>query len=95
MAARKTMGQKKAELMHNPEFAAAYGALEEEFALAEAIIRARMAAGMTQEEVAKVMHTTQSSIARLESGKAMPGVGTLQKIARATRTRLVISFQAQ
>lgn len=95
MATRKTLAQKKAELMENPEFAAEYNALKEEFALAEAIIRARMAAGMTQQDVARAMQTTQSSIARLESGKIMPGVKTLQKLAQATGTRLCIRFHAQ
>ena len=37
----------------NPDFVAAYDALEEEFALASALIKAQSDADMTQEEVAK------------------------------------------
>jgi phosphopantetheinyl transferase (holo-ACP synthase) len=40
------------EWFKNPEFSAAYNALEEEFALAEALIKARAQAEMTQEQVA-------------------------------------------
>ena len=40
------------EWFKNPEFSAAYDALEEEFALAEALIKARAQAEMTQEQMA-------------------------------------------
>ncbi len=46
--------------MKDPEFRAEYDALEEEFALASALIRARGEADITQEEVAKAMGTTQA-----------------------------------
>ncbi|CDZ25704.1 helix-turn-helix domain-containing protein [Neorhizobium galegae] len=75
------------------EFVAAYDALEEEFALAEALIKARAQASMTQEDVAKAMGTTQAAIARLESGRSMPSTRTLQRFADATGTKLRISFQ--
>jgi len=76
-----------------PEFVAAYDALEEEFALAEALIKARAQASMTQEDVAKAMGTTQAAIARLESGRSMPSTRTLQRFADATGTKLRISFK--
>lgn len=76
----------------DPEFAAEYEALEEEFALADALIRARAEADMTQEEVAKAMGTTQAAVARLESGRQMPSTRTLQRYAEATGTRLRVSF---
>jgi transcriptional regulator with XRE-family HTH domain len=69
-----------------------YDALEEEFALASAMIAARSRAGLTQEQLAIKMKTTQSTIARLESGKALPSGRTLQKIAAATGSRLRIAF---
>ena len=80
------------EWSRDPEFVAAYDALEEEFALAEALIRARAHADMTQEQVAKAMGTTQAAIARLESGRSMPSTRTLQRFAEATGTRLRVSF---
>jgi ribosome-binding protein aMBF1 (putative translation factor) len=81
------------EWMKNPEFRAAYDALEEEFALAEALIRARGEADMTQEEVASAMGTTQAAVARLESGRRLPSTRTLKRFAEATGTRLRISFE--
>jgi transcriptional regulator with XRE-family HTH domain len=71
----------------------AYEALEEEFALAAAIAEARGRAGLTQEEVAQRMHTTQSNIARLEAGRTTPSTRTLEKFADAVGARLKISFE--
>jgi ribosome-binding protein aMBF1 (putative translation factor) len=78
---------------HNPAFQAAYDALDDEFALASALIKARAGADMTQEQVAKAMGTTQAVVARLESGRVQPSTRTLERFARATRTRLRISFE--
>jgi len=76
----------------NPKYVAAYNALEAEFALASAMIKARADADMTQEEVAAAMGTTQAVVARLESGKVLPSTRTLERFAKATKTRLRISF---
>jgi ribosome-binding protein aMBF1 (putative translation factor) len=81
------------EWFKDPEFVAAYDALEEEFALAESLIRARALADMTQEQVAQAMGTTQAQVAKMESGRTMPSTRTLQRFAEATGTRLRISFQ--
>jgi ribosome-binding protein aMBF1 (putative translation factor) len=77
----------------DPKYVAAYNALEEEFALASALIKARSEAEMTQEQVAEAMGTTQAVVARLESGKVLPSTRTLERFAKATRTRLRISFE--
>jgi ribosome-binding protein aMBF1 (putative translation factor) len=77
----------------DPEYVAAYEALEGEFALASALIKARGDAEMTQEQVAQAMGTTQAVVARLESGKVLPSTRTLERFAKATRTRLRISFE--
>jgi ribosome-binding protein aMBF1 (putative translation factor) len=81
------------EWMKDPEFRVAYDSLEDEFALATALIRARGEADMTQEDVAKAMGTTQAVIARLESGRSRPSTRTLERFARATGMRLRISFE--
>lgn len=80
------------EWFKDPEFIAAYDALEDEFALIQALIRARAHADMTQEQVARAMGTTQAAIARLESGRSMPSTRTLERFAKATGTKLRISF---
>ncbi len=79
----------------DPAFMAAYDALEDEFSLAEALIAARSKADMTQEQVAAAMGTTQTVIARLESGRTMPSTRTLERFAKATGTRLRIRFEPE
>ena len=80
------------EWIQDPEYREAYDRLGAEFELARALIEARMSAGFTQAELAERMKTTQSVVARLESGRSHPSTRTLEKIARATGTRLRISF---
>jgi DNA-binding XRE family transcriptional regulator len=72
----------------------AYEALGDEFDLARELIAARVRAGLTQAEVAERMGTTQSVVARLESGARMPSVNTLLKFAKATRSRPIIKLLA-
>ena len=79
----------------DPKYASAYASLEEEFALASSLIKARRQADMTQEEVAKAMGTTQAVVARLESGRVLPSTRTLERFAKATRSRLRITFEPQ
>jgi ribosome-binding protein aMBF1 (putative translation factor) len=80
-------------LLADPAVRAEYDALADEFALVEELIKARAHSGLTQEEIARRMGTTQSVVARLESGKSMPSTRTLKKYAEATGTRLVIRFE--
>lgn len=77
-----------------PEYKREYEALEEEFAFIRALIDARVKAGLTQEQLAERMETSQSTIARLESGRTMPSGRTLARYAKATGTKLKISFEA-
>lgn len=79
--------------MKEPRYRKAYQALEEEFVLASAVIDARNRAGLTQQELARKMGTTQPVVARLESGGTRPSMRTLERLARATGSRLLISFQ--
>src|ERR1700730_7234663 len=77
----------------DPEYEAAYNALEEEFALAAAMISARACAGLTQQQLAERMHTTPGVIAPPESGRVKPSTRPLDRLAAATGTRLRISFE--
>ena len=69
-----------------------YERLGAEYEVARALIEARARAGFTQAELAARMKTTQSAVARLESGRVPPSTRTLEKVARATGTRLRIQF---
>jgi len=77
----------------DPEYVKAYDALEDEFSLAAAMIDARARAGLTQQQLAQRMQTTQAVIARLESGRVKPSTRTLERLAAATGMRLRISFE--
>jgi ribosome-binding protein aMBF1 (putative translation factor) len=79
--------------MKSEEYRKAYEGLAPEFDLARAVIEARVTAGLTQEQLAKRMETTQSVIARLEGGRTRPSTQTLERLAAATGTRLKISFE--
>jgi len=84
----------KKKMLTDREVRAAYDALADEFDLARELIAARVRAGLTQAEVAERMGTTQSVVARLESGAQMPSVNTLLKFAKATRSRPIIKLLA-
>jgi len=81
--------------MKEPKYRKAYEALEDEFVMASAVIDARNRAGLTQKELARKMGTTQPVVARLESGRTRPSMRTLERLANATGSRLLISFQPQ
>jgi ribosome-binding protein aMBF1 (putative translation factor) len=84
--------QSFAKWRHDSAYVKAYEALDEEFALAGALIDARARACLSQEDVAKKMKTSQPSIARLEGGRGNPSLDTLRRYAKATGMRLEISF---
>ncbi len=82
----------EARLLANPEVKAEFDRLAPEFEIAEALIRARQRAGLSQEEVARRMGTSQSAIARLESGRKMPSAASLARFAAATGSRLRVEL---
>lgn len=70
------------------EYDRAYAAATLAGELAELVYNVRTRAGLTQTELARRMGTTQSSIARIESGGSLPTIDMLARLARATRTPL-------
>ncbi len=56
----------------DPAYRAAYDEFGPEFELARSLIEARTRAGLTQAQLARRMKTTQSVVARLESGRVRP-----------------------
>lgn len=75
-------------LMKKPGFKKAYDDLELEFAIIEALIRARSKRGMTQEKLAKKIGTKQSAIARFETGRTNPTFAFIQKLSSALDLKL-------
>lgn len=84
----------KARALKRADVKAEYDQLDDEFALLDEFLKARAAAGMTQAEIAERIGTTQSAIARLESGngKHSPSLATLRKYANALGCRLELKL---
>jgi len=59
-------------------------------AFRELVHRLRAEAGLTQAELADLMGTTQSAIARMEGGGTRPTLETLEKLASAVGADLVV-----
>jgi transcriptional regulator with XRE-family HTH domain len=80
----------KSRALARGDVRAEFDKLEEEFAFLDEFLKARAAAGMSQAEIADRMGTTQSAVARLESGRGRhsPSLATLRKYARALGYRV-------
>lgn len=89
----KTLQQLKAQILANPEARKEYDALGEEFGMARELIAARARMGLTQADVAQRMGTTQSAVARLESGKRPPSLRSVQRYAQAIGCRAVVRLE--
>ena len=76
-------------------YQAAYDALNDEFRLARLLIDTRSRAGLSQAELAVRMKTSQSYVARIEGGRVRPSTAVLERLARATGTRLRITFEPE
>lgn len=86
----------KKALLAKPGVKKAYDALKEEYSTLHAMLDARLAAGLTQADVAARMGTTVSAISRLESSlrseKHSPSFSTLRKYAQACGKKLVVQM---
>ena len=81
-------------LLANPKIKAEYGTLAPEFEIAAELLRARLRAGLSQAQLADRMGTSQSTIARLESGQTLPSTKTLLRYAEATGSRFHVRLSA-
>ena len=93
----KTHERMIAKWKKDTAFKAEYDALEQEFAMFDELLKARLAAQLTQAEVAKRMGTKVPAISRMESSsggrKHSPSITTLQKYAAAVGCRLVVKLE--
>ena len=69
------------EVLAYPAVKAEYDALSPEFNLARQVIALREASNLTQREFANLAGMKQSELARIESGKQVPKLKTLAKLA--------------
>jgi transcriptional regulator with XRE-family HTH domain len=61
--------------------------------IAEQVTEQRKARGLSQKELAELTGTTQSAIARLESGGRTPRIDTLLRIAEALDCELIVELR--
>ncbi|MFZ2886856.1 MAG: helix-turn-helix transcriptional regulator [Minisyncoccia bacterium] len=76
--------------MRNRKFREAYKALKPKYDIIRAILDARLKKGVTQAELARRVGTTQSAIARFESGAGNPTLDFLSKVSSAIGARLEV-----
>lgn len=82
------------ELMKDPKWLKAITKRNFAFEVAEVLSSARLRMGYTQAKLAKKIGTKQAGVARAESGKGFPSLATIEKIAHAYKTNIVISFES-
>lgn len=87
----------KEKALQKEDVKAEYDALKPIFELKKQMIKARMDAKLTQEDVANILHTKKSNISRLESpnAKHLPNLGTLMEYAKAVGFSLEIGFRRE
>ncbi len=83
----------KERMLKKPGVRKAYDEMAPEYAVAAELIRSRIKAKMTQAQVAKRMKTTQSVVARMESGASLPSMTSITKYATATGEALSITIE--
>lgn len=91
----KSLKDLKRDMLADPATRTAFDAQAEEYAIARELIAARARAGLSQGEVAQRMGTTQSVVARLESGKRLPSMRTVERFAQAVGGHLVFRIEVQ
>ena len=87
-----THKQLRAVAMARADVKAEFEKTADEYALLDEFLKARAAQGLTQAQVAEKIGTTQSAVARMESGKGKhsPSVATLTKYADALECRMEV-----
>jgi transcriptional regulator with XRE-family HTH domain len=87
--------QLRAKMLSNRTVKKEYDRLADEFLVVEALIKARLRAGLSQAEVAKRMGTKPPAISRIESSdtKHSPSVQTLIKYAAAVGCKLEVKLK--
>ena len=83
-----SLAKLKERLLTDPKVRAEYDRLGPVYALVGAMVDARHDAGLTQEELAARMGTTQSVIARLENAHHMPSLALVTRYAAALGRRI-------
>ncbi|MCH7973490.1 MAG: helix-turn-helix transcriptional regulator [Bacteroidetes bacterium] len=89
-----TLKNFKKKAFTNSEVKKEYDSFASAYELRKKLIRLRKQAGLTQEEMAKLLNTKKSNISRLENvnSKISPTILTIEKYAKVIGYNLEINF---
>lgn len=87
-----TWDEIKADRPETPDQRRGYAAAERAIQVAREVHALRQRRGLSQRRLAELVGTTQSAIARLESGVISPSLPTLDRIANALGAELHVTF---
>ncbi len=91
----RTFRSRLREDLKDPEFKSHYQEERQALMLAMKIAKLREKKGLSQQQMAKLMGTSQQAVSRIESGEYEGfTLKTLEKIAEATGTKVKIEFVA-
>ena len=91
----RTFRSRLREDLKDPEFKAYYQEERQSLKLAMKIAKLREKKGLSQQQMARLMGTSQQAVSRIESGEYEGfTLKTLEKIAEATGTKVKIEFVA-
>ncbi|MEK7170565.1 MAG: helix-turn-helix transcriptional regulator [Patescibacteria group bacterium] len=86
----KTHKQVMEEFLKDPANKKVYDDLEIEFAIYNALVRARIERKLTQKGLAQKIGVAQSALARFESGRTNPTLSFLKKVTAGLGLKLMV-----
>jgi len=91
---RPTLLEFKKKALSDPEVKELYESLSVVYDLRKSLISLRKEAGLTQENLAEVLHTKKSNISRLENANSeiSPKLSTIEEYAKAVGYKVEINF---
>ena len=94
---RPTLAEFKKKALAKPSVKKEFDALASAYELRKKMIALRQKAGLTQEQIADVLHTNKSNISRLENANSeiSPKLSTLEQYAHAIGYDVEIKFVRQ
>jgi len=91
---RTTLSQFKKKALTKASVKKEYEALSPAYELRKKLIALRQQAGLTQEQIATILHTQKSNISRLENANSVnsPKLSTIEEYAHAVGYDIEINF---
>ncbi len=80
---RKTWANARASRLAEPEARDGYDLARSSYEFGQRVRERRLEVGMTQQDLAERLHTSQSAIARLEAGGTQPRLQTILALSEA------------